>query len=71
MNHGLELRNSEFVRKKFFDRYTIIAFTNESGKNVLIGIIWLRPYFLKSADVIRKQYKDIDTEIKKQKDFDQ
>ena len=32
------------------ERYTIVAFTNEFDKKILIGAIYLRLIFLKSAD---------------------
>ena len=41
------------------DRCYLTAFTNEWGRNKLIGAVYLRPRLLKSIEVIKTQFSKI------------
>ena len=45
------------------DRYTITAFTNEKGRNKLIGAVCIRPQLTFSLDSIDVHFKEIKNAI--------
>ena len=46
-----------------WDRFTLVAYVNEKGRQVLLGSVYMRPMFLKNEDAIDKQFNDIDNAI--------
>ena len=46
-----------------WDRFTLIAYVNEKGRQVLLGSVYMRPMFLKNEKAIDKQFDDLDNAI--------
>ena len=46
-----------------WDRFTLIAYVNEKGRQVLLGSIYMRPMFLRNEEAIDKQFDDLDNQL--------